>query len=148
MAEQDIDVKLIQDSKTGIWDIDLDENGDLVRDISFGTTIVLSVIGEKRATETEVPTPEFRRGWIGNLLSDVSGFEQGSKGWLFKQSRINSETATGISNFHQEALDWMIEDNLAKTVEVTATQNGSKINEEISIDGEPFFFDVWNNTRV
>jgi len=42
----------------------------------------------------------------------------------------------------------MIEDGLAKTIEITSTQNGSRIIEEINIDGTPMFFDVWNNTRV
>lgn len=147
MTTQPIDVKLIQ-GDDGIWDIDLDADGQLVLDFGFETTIGLSIMGERRASEGEVVTPEHRRGWIGNLLADTPGFEQGSKSWLFKQSRLTSETVTAIRNTDQEALDWMVEDGLAKSIIVSSSQNGSSINEEINIDGTVVFFDVWNNTKV
>ena len=123
MTTQDIDVKLTQGAD-GLWDINLDANGQLVVDDSFETTIALTIFGERRATEGEVATPANRRGWIGSVLSDIPGFEPGSKGWLFYQSRLTSETVTGIKNAHQEALEWMIEDGLAKSILVTSRQNG------------------------
>lgn len=144
---QPIDVKLTQ-GDDGIWDIGLDENGDFEKDYGFGTTIALSIIGERRADAGEVLTPQYRRGWIGSLLSDVAGFEPGSKGWLLKQSRLTPDKPREMSNLHEEGLAWMFEDGLAKEITVTARQNGSTILEEINIDGEPFYFDVWNNTRV
>lgn len=144
---QPIDVKLTQGAD-GIWDISLDEDGDLEKDYGFGTTIALSIFGRRRATAAEVPTPENRGGWIGNILSDVAGFEAGSKGWLLKQSRMTANTHTSMKNYHQEALEWMKEDGLAKNINITAQQNLDTINEEINIDGEPFYFDVWNNTRL
>jgi phage gp46-like protein len=142
---QPIDVKLIQDDE-GIWDISLDENGQLVLDEGFETTVRLSLVGERRATSGEVSTPEHRGGWIGNLLADVAGFEQGSKNWILRQSRLTDETTATAKNYSRDALNWMTEDGLANTIEVTAIQNGSRIIAEINIDGSPSFFDVWNNT--
>jgi len=142
-----IDIRLKQGAD-GIFDIDLDDDGQLVLDFGFETTIALSIFGERRASDGEVSDPQFRRGWIGNLLADVPGFEQGSKSWLFKQARLNSATTSGIRNTHQDSLQWMIDDGLANTVTVTNRQNGSSIPEEISIDGNSSFFDAWNNTTV
>lgn len=148
MTTQYIDVKLAQDDE-GIWDITLDEDGDLTKDDGFGTTIALSIFGHRRATEGEVPTPEYRGGWIGNLLSDVPGFEAGSKSWLRQQARLTPETVTVIKNDHQEALNWLIEDGLAASVIVKSQQSGpDSIFEEIEIDGDKFYFDAWNNTRI
>jgi phage gp46-like protein len=144
---QAIDIKLTQGAD-GVWDIGLDENGDLEKDYSFGTTIALSIIGRRRATAAEVATPENRGGWIGNILADVAGFEAGSKGWLLRQSRMRSNTHASMKNYHQEALEWMKEDGLAKEIIIVSQQNLSGINEEINIDGESFYFDVWNNTRL
>lgn len=132
----------------GIFDIDLDDDGQLVLDFSFKTTITMAIIGERRASDGEVSDPQFRRGWIGNLIADTPGFEQGSKSWLFKQARLTSDTTSGIRNADRESLQWMIDDGLARTVEVTNQQNGSRIIEEINIDGTSSFFDVWNNTTV
>ena len=145
---QAIDVKLTQ-GEDGIYDIDLDENGEFVLDYGFETTIGLSIFEERRATAAEVPTPENRRGWIGNILSDIPGFEAGSKLWLLKQARLTPATVTAAKNYIQEALQWMIDDGFAKTITVAAEQQGtSKIVATIDIDGEAFYYDVWNNTVI
>ena len=142
---QPIDVKLTQDDD-GIFDINIGDNGDFELDEGFGTTIALTIFGEQRASEGEVPTPENRGGWIGNILADDPGFQAGSKGWLLKQSRLKPSTPSALRNYHQEALRWMIDDGLAKKITITSTQTQDSINQEINVDGEPFFFDVWNNT--
>ena len=145
---QAIDVKLTQ-GEDGVYDIGLDANGELELDYGFGTTIGLSISGERRATAAEVPTPENRRGWIGNILSDIPGFEAGSKLWLLKQARLTPATVTAAKNYTQDALQWMIDDGFAKTITVTAEQQGvSKIVAAIDIDGEVFYYDVWNNTVI
>jgi phage gp46-like protein len=146
MANQPVDVKLIRGSD-GIYDIDIDDNGDFVLDYGFGTTIALTIFGEQRATEGEVPTPENRRGWMGNTLSDIPGFEQGSRLWLLNQSRMKENTPASAKNYLTEALQWMIDDRLAKTIDINVVRSGPKLNAEIITDGESFYFDIWQNTN-
>ena len=148
MNQQLIDIKLRQRAEDGIWDINIDSDGDLEKDDGFGTTIAMSIIGRRRATAGEVITPQNRGGWLGNLLSDVPGFEMGSKTWLRNQSRMPPNTPAQIKNDIQEGLQWMIDDGLAENIIVTASQNGDSIQVEINVDGESFFFDAWNNTRI
>jgi phage gp46-like protein len=142
---QPVDVKIIEDDE-GVFDIDLDENGDLLIDEGFGTTLRLSIYGKRRATEAEVPVPEYRGGWIGNLLSEIPGFEAGSKLWLLKQARLTPETASTAKSYIEEALEWLVEDGLAKSIEVSVDASNGTLEALITIDGEPFYFDLWNQT--
>lgn len=142
---QPVDVKLIE-RDDGVFDIDVDENGDLVTDEGFGTTIRLTVFGRRRATEDEVPEPEYRGGWIGNLLSDIPGFEAGSKLWLLKQARLNDETLNAAKSYLTDARSWFVEDGLAKSMEVDIERRASKIVAAIRVDDEPFYMDLWNLT--
>ena len=143
---QSVDVKIIQDDE-GVFDIDLDENGDLLIDEGFGTTLRLSIYGKRRATEAEVPVPEYRGGWIGNLLAEIPGFEEGSKLWLLRQARLNEETRNAAKSYIKEGLEWLIEDGLAKSIEVNVDYLSSgKLEALVTIDGEPFYLDLWNQT--
>jgi len=143
---QPVDVKLIRDDE-GVFDVNLDENGDLQVDDGFGTTVTMSLAGRRRATEGEVPTPEYRSGWIGNLVSAFPGFEAGSKLWLLKQARLDDATKNDAKSYIEESLEWLIEDGLAKDVTVeTAISNGT-LEALITIDGEPFYYDLWNLTN-
>lgn len=141
-----IDIKLIEDDE-GVFDIDLDENGDLLADNGFGTPLRLSIFGRRRATEGEVPEPQYRGGWIGNLLSDVPGFEAGSKLWLLQQARLTSETLNDAKSHIENGLEWLVEDGLAKSVEVSVGVSNGTITALVTIDGEPFYFDLWNQTE-
>ena len=143
---QSVDVKIIQDDE-GVFDIDLDENGDLLIDEGLGTTLRLSIYGKRRATEAEVPVPEYRGGWIGNLLAEIPGFEEGSKLWLLRQARLNEETRNAAKSYIKEGLEWLIEDGLAKSIEVNVDYLSSgKLEALVTIDGEPFYLDLWNQT--
>jgi len=145
---QYVDVKLTQ-GDDGVWDISLDADGDLDKDKGFGTTIGLTLSGQKRADQGEVVIPQNRGGWIGNLLPAVPGYERGSKLWLFQQARLTPNLPAQLRNEAREALQWLIEDSLAREIIVSAAQTDStKVLTEINIDGEPLFFDLWNNTVV
>lgn len=142
---QPIDVKLIQRSD-GVIDIDLDENGDLLTEEGFGTPIRMTVFGRRRATEDEVLTPEYRGGWIGNLFSSLPGFEAGSKLWLLRQARLNTETQNAARSYLDDAFQWFVEEGLAKEIEVATEIANDTLEAVIKIDGEPFFMDIWNLT--
>jgi phage gp46-like protein len=144
---QQVDVKLTRDTD-GILDITLDANGDLEVDDGFGTPLRLSIEGRRRATDSEVLEPQYRGGWIGNLLSEIPDFEAGSKLWLLKQARLTPQTLTAAKSYIEEGLEWFTEDGLAKSIEVSVDVGAtSELQALITIDGEPFFFDLWNQTE-
>ena len=62
-----------------------------------------------------------RRGWWGNINSNTSGFEIGSKLWLLDQSRLTESSVKLSQQYAQVGLQWLIDDGLAKGVEVIST---------------------------
>ena len=143
------DAVLAADS-TGLYDFSLDASGDILTEDFFDTSILMSLFCERRAIASEMPASHLRRGWIGN--ESTPGFEIGSKVWLYEQARLTRATLNGINSVIKEALQWMIDDNIALevaasstlsrnnsiTVEVTITRPNSKV--------EKRYFELWENT--
>lgn len=125
-----IDIALFKDAD-GIYDIDIDENGDLAHELGFDTAILLSLFMEQRAEPSEVSVPELRRGWIGNTMNDDQNDEWGSKIWLHYQSRVGTEELESIIGFATRCFDWMIEDNHMKSV----TFDGNLVTYGVRISG-------------
>jgi len=112
------DISLTFDSAERVYDISIADNGDIATDDSFNTAIIMSVHGEKRASAAEIVRPEFRRGSWQNELSDVDGYEVGSKYWLLESARSNQESLNFSITTLEDAFQWMIDDNLLKEVNV------------------------------
>lgn len=104
----------------GIYDLVIDEaNADLATVSGFETAIMCSLFSDRRAAADEVADPMKRRGWIGNLVADVPGDNFGNGYWLYEQSRGDQETRNGIHRETIEGLDWMLQENLAKSIDAT-----------------------------
>lgn len=133
----------------GFYDFSLTDDGDILTEDFFDTAILMSIFCEKRAAASEVPVSHRRRGWVGN--ESTPGFEMGSKIWLFHQSRIDRNTLNGIASAADEALQWMIDDNIAVKVRSSATFEDDTINLEVEIERpnslvEKRYFELWNMT--
>jgi len=111
---------LLEQQDDGTFDISLDADGDIAKTVSLDTAIVLSLLTDKRASASEVAQPEKRRGWWGNLLGQVPGFEMGSKLWLLEQARLNQEAANKAMQHIQDCLQWLIDDGYVKKISVSA----------------------------
>ena len=74
------DVVLSQ-SSSGVFDISFDSEGDLATDDFLDTSLIRSIYAQRRASSSEVPTPQLRRGWIGSVTRD---YEDGSKDTILK----------------------------------------------------------------
>lgn len=110
----DFDVEIGSD---GIFDIGLDAaDADVAVTQSLYPAVVVSLFSDRRARADEIADPMERRGWIGDLVSDVPGDMIGSVLWFFKQSRLNADTASRIEAASRNALQWMVDDGLCNTV--------------------------------
>jgi len=118
------DIKLIEVVDEGgaiSYDIGI-ENGDLVPDDGLETAILTSILSDQRADESQVPQPEFRRGWIGDLVTPFPGVKYGSLIWLTEQSRLTQRVLNSIKDYAEKSLQWMIDTSLANEIEATATR--------------------------
>jgi len=148
-----IDIKLEQDAATSLFDISF-TNGDFTTVDSFDTSLQVSLFADARATKSQVPRSELRRGWWGNQFSpDFPLYELGSKLWLLDQSRKTQSTLNNAIDFAKNALQWLIDKGHAEGVEVT----GAFVNEGIKLtivikrgNGivETKYYDLWDNTGL
>lgn len=105
----------------GIYDININAEGDIETDAFFDTALIMSILCERRAEASEMPVSQLRRGWIGN--ESTPGFEIGSKIWLYEQARLNKTTLNGIKSEAFNALSWLTEDNFLVSYDVQAVLN-------------------------
>jgi len=133
----------------GIFDIQMDDEGDVLSIDALDTSLRRSIYGERRATKEEVPVPQLRRGWIGNEGKD---FEDGSKVWLYEQSRLNSETLNGVRSEIKNGLLWLLEDKVALEYQVNVViADEMRITADIKIKRssdavDNFYFNLFENT--
>lgn len=136
---------------TQLYDITIDTDGDILTEDFFDTSLLYSLLGERRADPSEVVEPQLRRGWIG---SEDKEFENGSKLWLFEQARVKRSNLNRIEDEARKSLQWLVDDDLVVSVdEVTTTVKNGKITLEIVIrrsrsQVERRFFVLWQNTGL
>ena len=134
----------------GYYDISFTESGDIDTAESLDTYILMCLFEEFRATSTEVPEANRRRGWIGN--ESTPGFQQGSKAWLFEQERITGTVLAELGQVVRNALQPLIDDGIAVSVQVeTPFLRNGKVCVFINLgrDGslvDRRFFELWDNT--
>ena len=143
------DVRLTTQGRT-YYDIEWNDEGDFVTDQTLDTAILMSICEEFRASAAEIPESNRRRGWIGN--ETTPGFQQGSKTWLFEQERITGTVLAELGVIVRNALQWLIDDNIAISVEVETPfyQNGNVVVYiNFGRDGSKVdrrFYTLWDNT--
>jgi len=111
---------------TTTWDIARGE-GDwtiagpsLAAGDDLATAVLISLFTDRTAEASDrLPgASEDRRGWWGDLDQDVP---IGSRLWLLDRSKLTPAVAVKAKGFAAEALAWMIADEVATDVQVTAT---------------------------
>ena len=142
------DAVLTRDATTGLYDFSLDDNGDILTEDFFDTSILYSLFGERRASPDEVVEPQLRRGWIGN----GPDFENGSKLWLFTQARVTRTNLNRIEDEARKALQWLVDDGFAVAIdEVSANLHSGRVLLNLTIRRsrdkvERRSFELWENT--
>jgi len=114
----------------------------------FDTAMWVSLFSDQRATASEQSDPQKRRGWIG----DIDAIDEiGSKLWFLDQARIVTSSLNKSIDFAQKSLNWMIEDSLAKKIDITGELRPDTIILAVVVttpDGTiiNFSVDIWRKT--
>ncbi len=115
-------------------DLAYGENG-LEADDTLYSAILVSLLTDRRALLDDKipddnglpsPIPPNRRGWAGDALASPQGDRIGSRLWLLQREKVTEETRQRAITYTKEALEWLIEDGLAKTVTVDASWNAAE----------------------
>lgn len=113
-----IDIKTVYIPETMRFDWEI-VSGDIAADDDLETSVILSLFTDRRADSTDEIAPgEDPRGWWGDSFPEVAGDVQGSRLWLLTRAKDVPETYARAREYALEALRWMVEDGLARAVEV------------------------------
>lgn len=119
-----LDLKLAQDAATAEFDLAIGANGDLETVDDLSTAILISLLTDARAAETQVAVPEYRRGWIGNAVPPIEGFELGGLLWLVDTAKATQGTMNIAASFARDALQHLIDQEIADDVQVQGSITG------------------------
>ena len=134
----------------GYYDFAWTESGDMQTAESLDTAILMSIFCEVRASASEIPESQNRRGWVGN--ESTPGFEQGSKQWLFEQERLTGTVLAELGPVVRNGLQWFLDEGIAVSAE---TANARVVNQEVTQEiaigrsgsiVEKKVYTLWNNT--
>lgn len=144
------DVVIAVNNETCVYDMFIDQNGDFANGDFFDTSLLYSLLGERRASASEVPVSQNRRGWIGNEGKD---FENGSKLWLYYQARISRTVLNGVADAAFRGLSWLVEDGLVVDITTNAILQDGVVILIVEIERfnsvvERRYYELWENTGV
>lgn len=117
-----MDIKLFHNpGELTLGQFDIKRNGFvLVTDDTLETAVIISLFTDRRAQpDDELPgIDDSRRGWWGDILSDIEGDETGSWLWLLYREKTTDETLNRAREYCLDALQWLLEDRIAESVNV------------------------------
>lgn len=111
----DLSLRLINKGPTQPTAIDLVLNSyDLATEDGLRTAVIISLFTDRSAeADDEIPDgSDDRRGWWSDVL--------GSRLWLLARAKEMPDTLARARAYAIEALQWLIDDDVATAVEVTA----------------------------
>lgn len=106
----------------GDWSI---SNGALATGSDLGSAVLISLFTDRQADadDTLPDSSGDRRGWWGDVNQSVP---IGSRLWLLNREKLTADVTKKAVIYAKEALAWMISDEVASAVDVTATIVGTK----------------------
>jgi phage gp46-like protein len=105
------------------YDIGINK-GDLQLGNDLETAVIISLFTWARAKVEEIDEDSPLYGWWGDKIDEDSTDNTGSKLYLLKRKKITSETIYLAKEYIEQALQWMITDNVATEISVTVERNG------------------------
>jgi len=116
------DLALLRDA-SGFYDLGI-SGSDFTDVDGLQTAVDVSLLTDARADASDVPDPFNRRGYIGDILTSSEGRSLGATLWIYSQSRLTTEDLNSIRIDAQNALLWIIQDGVARSVSVSVERTG------------------------
>lgn len=110
---------LLQKNDEGVYDISLDESGNLVADSGYSNALLISFGTNARADASEVANSENREGWWGDQFSPAGTPNIGSKLWILRTLPVDDVNLNKGIAYLQSAYSWLVREQRATKTEVT-----------------------------
>jgi len=126
----DIATTWLVETGVGDWSI---SGGALASGDDLGSAVLISLFTDRLSNDDDVPPDgsNDRRGWWGDEGEDVP---VGSRLWLLDRSRLNADVANTAQIYMEEALKWIVDDQVAAKVTVnTVIAGGSRLDAIVTV---------------
>lgn len=109
----------------GTFDLQLLDGVDLMSDEGLETAVILSLFTDKRLPmDQQSPDgTDDPRGWWGDI-GDPDDVQLGSYLWLLWREKMVPATVSRAVGYTKDALKWMTDDGIARTVNATGERVG------------------------
>lgn len=120
------------------------------REALLRRAVTISLFTWRRAGPDDPVDDSDRKGWWGDCVPSVVGDQIGSRLWLLARRTLVAQTLQDAQAYAEEALAWLLEDQIVTGVMVTVARLGSdRLNLRVMLtepSGETLelnFADTW-----
>lgn len=118
------DLKLVWNEDLQEFDISISDTGEQLEN-GLESAVIMSLFCDRRADpDDEVDNSDDLRGWWGDLVSETAFDTFGSKLWILARSKATQENLNLAKQYAEDALQWMIDDEIIAGVEVETERQG------------------------
>ena len=115
--------------------IQLDFKADSKQD-KLISAVIISIFTDARANDEEFKeVQDWELSKRGYWADQLDGVKTGSKLWLLKRAPRDQDTLERAKSYTKEALSWLIEDDLAESLEVETSYEQDDLLIAIKING-------------
>ncbi|VVQ16959.1 hypothetical protein PS914_05938 [Pseudomonas fluorescens] len=120
------------------------------REALLRRAVTISLFTWRRAGPDDPVDDSDRKGWWGDCAPSVAGDKIGSRLWLLARRTLVADTFKDAQAYAEEALAWLLDDQIVTAVTVTAERQGNdRMNLRVTLteqNGETLelnFADTW-----
>jgi phage gp46-like protein len=136
MRNGDIKIVWNNDSLEGDFVFNKDIQ-DIEQDDGLTTSVLISLFSDRRADVDDILPDEWsgnRRGWWGDLINPINEDDKiGSKLWLLSREKTEENVLKKAKIYVEEALEWLIEDEVAARIEVQVERKAIVVDGVLAI---------------
>ena len=118
-------------------------------------SVTISLFTWRRAGPDDSVDDSDRKGWCADCVPSVAGDKIGSRLWLLQRRTLVADTLKDAQSYAEEALAWLVDDEVVTSVTVTAERQGNdRMNLRVLLteqNGETLelnFEDTWGLINV
>ena len=116
--------------------IQLDFKADSKQD-NLISAVIISLFTDARATDEEFEqVKEWELSKRGYWADQLDGVSTGSKLWLLKRVPKDQDTLERAQSYTQDALLWLVQDNIAQSLNVETSYEQDDLLIDIKINGD------------
>lgn len=88
-------------------------------------SVTISLFTWRRAGPDDAVDDSDRKGWWADCVPSVAGDKIGSRLWLLQRRTLVADTLKDAQSYAEEALAWLVDDEVVTSVTVTAERQGN-----------------------